>query len=123
MEEYAEAAADYRQLADNHRASHLAPVALYNASAGLEESGDTEAAVEALETLLSRYRDENAPEVPRALFSLGRIHEQQGEYQTAAEHYRDLVDSYGNSSWTSLARDRIIWLTTQGQIESESGQG
>lgn len=122
-ENYPEAVSDYQRVADEHPDSHLAPVALYNAAAGLEESGDVAGAASSLETLLERYRSQDAPEIPRALFSLGRIQEQQSNFEAAAQRYRELIDSYGNSSWTSLARDRIIWLTTQGRIESRDGQG
>lgn len=121
-EEYSQAVESYRRIADEHPNSHLAPVALYNASAGLEETGDSNGAMEALQQLLARYRQDDVPEIPRALFSLGRINEQESQFETAAQHYRDLVENYGNSSWTNLARDRIIWLITQGRIESDGGQ-
>lgn len=111
---------DFQRLADEYRNSYLAPLALYNAASGLEETGKPEAAANALSQLVERYADSGAPEVPRALFSLGRIAEQQQNYEQAAEHYRRLSDEYGNSSWTNLAKDRMIWLSTQGMIESES---
>ena len=85
------------------------------AAVAAENAGDPERALELHRRIVDDHGDEN-PEVPRALFSIGRILEQQDEVADAAEAYRQLVDDYPASSWTNLARNRIITLTVEGRI-------
>jgi TolA-binding protein len=120
QEEWTVAAEWYTAVANEHEESHLATVALYNAAAAHEEAGGVPAAIETLTRLVSSYSEEDAAEVPRALFSLGRLHESQESWSEAAEYYRRLTDDYGASNWTNFARDRIIWLTSEGLIEEAS---
>ena len=78
---------------------------------------DRELALDILNRLVEQYDAESA-EIPRALFSIGRINEGLDNIVDAAESYNRLIDDYPASSWTNLARDRIITLTVQGRIGS-----
>ena len=120
QEEWTEAATWYTAVADENEESHLASVALYNAAAAHEEAGGRPAAIEALTRLVESYSEDNAAEVPRALFSLGRLYESQESWSEAADYYRQLTEGYASSNWTNFARDRIIWLTSEGLIEEAS---
>lgn len=120
-EAWSDSAESFSKLAKRFPKSYLAPVALYNAAAATEQSGNEKDALAVLKTLVDTYRDRNAAEVPRALFSMGRITEGLGNPKEAATHYQDLVDNFPQSSWTNLARDRIIYLTTQKKIEQPTG--
>ena len=51
------------------------------------------------------------------MFAIGRLNEKLGLMASAAEAYRELVDAYPASSWTNLARTRIITLAVEGRIE------
>ncbi len=117
-EEWTSAAQWYERVTNEHSTTHLAPIALYNAASAHEEAGGVPAAIDALARLSDEYSD--APELPRALFALGRLHETREEYGRAAEQYRHLVEDHGASNWTNLARDRIIFLTSEGFIEDET---
>ena len=78
---------------------------------------EPELALELLNRLVDLY-DAQSAEIPRALFSIGRINEGLDQIVEAAESYNQLIDDYPGSSWTNLARDRIITLTVQGRIGS-----
>jgi predicted negative regulator of RcsB-dependent stress response len=117
QEEWAQAAESYARVAERFQENHLAPVALFNAAAAEEAAGNTEAALGHIDTLVERYAgSEPTPEIARALFTQGRLNEQLENYEAAADSYNRLVDEHPQSSWTNLARNRIIALKTRGLI-------
>jgi tetratricopeptide (TPR) repeat protein len=117
-EAWADSASDYKRVADDYTETHLGPVALFNASAAEEAAGNAETAIEHINLLIERYSgEEPTPELARALFTRGRLNEAENNYDLAAESYNRLVDEHPQSSWTNLARNRIIALKTRGLIE------
>ncbi|WP_018525256.1 tetratricopeptide repeat protein [Alkalispirochaeta alkalica] len=113
MEQFEEAEAAGLRLAEAFPRSHLTGAALATAAAAAEEQGDPARARE----ILSRIaRGEGSPtaEEPRALFNLGRLAEELQDYDEALEYYNRLAGDHPESNWTKLARNRIIWLTSQG---------
>ncbi len=106
----------YRETADSFPRSHLASVSLYNAGVAFEEAGDLDSAVENLQEVVDRFAESPSPLVPQAVFSLGRLAEEQEDFGSAREHYQQLVESHPGSNWTSLARNRIILLSAEGRI-------
>lgn len=115
LERWDEAAQTYLEVADTMPESYLAPVSLMDAAIALEHAGDPEGALEIHRRIADEYDGETA-EVPRALFSIGRLSEQSDRVADAADAYRRLIDDYPASSWTNLARNRIITLTVEGRI-------
>ena len=115
LERWAEAATRYAEVAEQRPRSYLAPVSLMDAAVAAENAGDTDRALELLGRIVERYGGESSM-VPRALFSIGRIHEQRDEIADAAAAYRRLISGYPAGSWTNLARNRIISLTVEGRI-------
>ncbi len=114
--EWEQAAGYYRRLFEAFPESYLAPVSLFNAAVAREEAGDREGAVAAYRALVDAFGPET-PQVPHALFSIARLHETAGEYREAGDIYEQLVEEYTASSWTSLARNRIIYLESEGLLE------
>ncbi len=110
LEEYQEAAEAYSNLVSRFPKSYLAPVALYNAGTCYDESGKNEQAVESWDRLVQQYRDKT-PLMAQTFFSLGRISEEQGQEKKAVEYYQRMEDSYPESDWTKLAKQRILVLT------------
>ncbi len=92
--------------------SHLAPVALANAASMAEERGDGEAAIAHLEKLIKEYSDSSVAH--RAAFTIGRLNEAAKAYGAAMEAYAKLVAGGADNDWTKMARDRIIYLRSQG---------
>ena len=116
LERLEEAADIYVDLAERFPDSYLAPIALMQAAIALEDSGAADDALAQLSRIVDEY-DEVA-EVPRALFSIGRIYETQDNIVEAVASYNRLIDDYPGSSWTNLARNRIITLSVEGRIGS-----
>ncbi|SIP99991.1 hypothetical protein SAMN05920897_102155 [Alkalispirochaeta americana] len=113
LEQFSEARKTGLMLADGFPRSHLAGAALASAAAAAEEEGDLE---EAKAILLRIARGEGAPsaETARALFNLGRLSEELKTYDDALDFYNQLAGEHPESNWTKLAKNRIIWLTSQG---------
>ena len=115
LDRWDEAAERYLEVADQSAETYLAPVSLMDAAIALEHAGETDRALEIHRRIADEYDGETA-EAPRALFSIGRLSEQADRIADAAEAYRQLIDGYPASSWTNLARNRIITLTVEGRI-------
>ena len=105
----------YVEMATRLPESHMAPVALINASSIAEDRGQTDLAIAYLEKVVGKYPE--APGFGRALLSLGRIYEQKKQYDQAKEMYGKLIASGIESDWTKLAHDRIILMKSLGLAE------
>ncbi len=103
------AAQSFLDLADAFPKSYLAPISIVNAAVSYEEAEKFGLALETYRRVLDEFASVS-PEIPRVLFSLGRLSESVGTKQQALEYYTRLADEYASSSWTNLARDRIIYL-------------
>ncbi|GAB4370724.1 MAG: hypothetical protein Kow009_07150 [Spirochaetales bacterium] len=78
-----------------------------------EESGDLDGALRALQEADTKY-GKTFPETPHILFSMGRIYEAKGDRTEAQNAYNRLIDEYPQSSWTKLARNRLIYFKISG---------
>jgi len=114
--EYQKAAETWKALADSPAAGYLAPIALCNAAAAWEEAGKPDAAAEALSAVVSRF-SASFPDIPRVLFSLGRLAEGRDAYDDAKGFYDRMINEHPGSSWTKLAYNRIIILEVQNKIK------
>lgn len=108
-EQWTQAAASFELIAERFPASYLAPSALINAAVAYEELADISSAMELYKRILDEY-ETRSYEIPHVLFSLGRLSEKSTEEEEALTYYNRIVDGYPGSSWTNLARDRIIYL-------------
>ena len=108
LEQWQQAGEDFAQAATGFNTGHLTPIALFNAAAAAEQAGNPARAMELLQELVDNH---DTVEVPRALFTLGRLAEGQTQTGQALDYYRRLVDSHPGSTWTNLARNRIITLS------------
>lgn len=98
-------------LADSQPTSYLAPISLMHAATAHEEAGEYENAIAAYQRVRENYVD-TFPEVPHALFSIGRLYEKVENKDAALQAYNEVIDDFSSSNWTNLARDRIIYLET-----------
>jgi len=112
--EWREAADKYRRLSDFSE-GYLSAVALGNAAAAFEELGDYAQAMTLYRDIVNLYPDGMAG--PRALFSIGRLREQQGEAVAAGDAYAELESLYASSQWSLLARNRLIYLRASGALD------
>lgn len=114
-ENWEKAIENYKTIRLQFPQSYLAPISLVNAAAAAEESGDRAGAIEIYNDLLEQYR-ETFPGTAEALFSLGRLYEQNGDFLAASRTYEDLEDNFSSTNWTKLARNRIIKLKVDGKL-------
>jgi tetratricopeptide (TPR) repeat protein len=94
--------------------AYTAPLCLYNAAVCSEELGDLEGAVALLERAA---KSNNFPLRQDALYSLGRIEDQRGNYAEAIAQYEKMVAEWPNDSWSLLAHTRILQLQAEGKAE------
>ncbi|MBU8913456.1 MAG: hypothetical protein KOO61_05485, partial [Spirochaetales bacterium] len=74
LERWNQASEHYVDLADRFPDAYLAPISLTQAAVAAENNDDRELALDILNRLVEQYAAESA-EIPRALFSIGRINE------------------------------------------------
>jgi tetratricopeptide (TPR) repeat protein len=109
-ENWEQAGETFLDLANRFSDSYLAPIAGINAAASYEEAENFQEAISAYTMIIEDFIDVS-PEIPRVFFALGRLAESAGDdNEKALEYYNQLVENYPSSSWTNLARDRIIYL-------------
>lgn len=115
LEDWQSAAQHFGMVADAVDGTYLGTVARMAAAISLENAGDTDGALAGFRAVAAS-EDLGYGFAPRALFSVGRIEESRDEIVAASEAYQSLIDDYPTSSWTNMARNRIITLTVEGRI-------
>lgn len=120
LEEWEKAAVSFQKIYNEFPKVYLAPVALLNAAAALENAKQLE---KAISLLLKMESYEDSPLLPLGLFNLGRLYEQSSQVDKAKIYYSKLEEKFPESSWTNLARSRRIYLELSGKkatVEKES---
>ena len=82
-------------------------MALFNAASIADQSGDTEKALALYESIMDKF-DEVSTDIPETLFNIGRLNEELGNADNAVVSYQKILDDYNSSSWTNIAKSRII---------------
>ncbi len=103
--------ASFLAVAEKYPSSYLAPVALFNAASIADQSGDTEKALSLYESIIENFSDISA-DIPETLFNIGRLNEELGNADNAVVSYQKILDDYNSSSWTNIAKSRIISINT-----------
>lgn len=113
QKKFAESAEYWKATAAKAKKTYLAPLAYFNAAACLEETGNTDEAMENY-----KLAADNTSFVMRthAMFNYARMLETKGDYATASAAYNELIDNFPNDSWANLAKSRIIALKKDGRI-------
>lgn len=109
--EWEDAASYWKSAAAKSGKSYTAPLAVFNEAASLEQSGKT---AEAAKLYGEASKSENFMLKSTALFNLGRISEELGEWDKAREAYSDLA-AMGHDAWANLAKSRLIALDAAGK--------
>ena len=65
----------------------------------------------------SATKDDEFPLIDHALFSLGRVQENKGDFSAAVSSYSKIADVRPSSKWANLAKSREIALKQSGKIE------
>jgi len=93
--------------------TYIAPLALENAAVAAEEQGKADVAMEYYNKIIADYK-EDTPNLAHAYFSVARLLEAKSDWKGALENYDKLVSNFADSDWTKLAKDRVIYLKSQG---------
>ncbi len=104
------------EAADKLPKSYLAPMALEAAAVAAEEGGKADIAMGYYLRIVEKYA-KDTPNRAHAQFSLGRLKEGSSDFKGAYESYEALVSAQPDSDWAKLAKDRIIYLKSTGQIQ------
>ena len=108
-EAYAEATALFLSVAERNKEGYLAPLALFNAGVSSEQLGDYLKANEYYQRVYDNY-GRDAVESPRALFSLARLYEANGDIELARAMFKQLSDEFPSSEFARLAKNRLVTL-------------
>ena len=106
-EKWDDSIAAFLAVTEQFPSSYLAPVALFNAASIADQSGDTEKALSLYESIIEKFSD-SSTDIPETLFNIGRLNEELGNADNAVVSYQRILDDYNSSSWTNIAKSRII---------------
>jgi tetratricopeptide (TPR) repeat protein len=109
LESYDEALQYFLTAAEKGKDSYLSSLSLFNAAVVSEKLDDS---VKALEYYQRVYDDSQgkAVEAARALFNVGRLHEESGEVELAKAVLQQLADEFPNSEYAKLAQTKLVLL-------------
>lgn len=111
---FADSLSHWLNAASYDEKAYTSPICYYNAAVCSDEIGKNEDAV-SYYTKASEKKDFYL--ASHALFNVGRIKENSGDYAGAVEAYQKTVDSYSGDEYAKLAQSRIIALKADGKAE------
>lgn len=111
---FADSLSHWLNAASYDEKAYTSPICYYNAAVCSDEIGKNEDAV-SYYTKASEKKDFYL--ASHALFNVGRIKENSGDYAGAFEAYQKTVDSYSGDEYAKLAQSRIIALKADGKAE------
>lgn len=111
---FADSLSHWLNAASYDEKAYTSPICYYNAAVCSDEIGKNEDAV-SYYTKASEKKDFYL--ASHALFNVGRIKENSGDYAGAVEAYQKTVDSYSGDEYAKLAQSRIIALKADGKVE------
>lgn len=108
-EDYTQALSRFASAAQKGEGTYLGSLSLFNAGVASEQLGDTAKALEYYQSVYDKYGSE-APEAPKALFSVARLHEANNSIALAKAVFQQLADEYPSSEYAKLAQSRLVVL-------------
>jgi tetratricopeptide (TPR) repeat protein len=102
--------------------------ALFNAGVWWEGVGESQKAIAAYNTYLSRFKDRK--DVPQIAYNIALVHEKDGKWGEAAKAFASFTDAYGRDARTSAAqlytaryREMLAWRQLKDTRNAERLQG
>lgn len=111
--DWAAARDSWLKAAELNTKSYTYGLCYYQAAICSEELNELDKAVEYMTIAL---KSPDFPVVQRSLFNVGRIEEQNGNFEAAQASYQELVSKYPSDQWASLAKTRLMQLSIDGKI-------
>ncbi|HTO23743.1 MAG TPA: tetratricopeptide repeat protein [Spirochaetia bacterium] len=113
--EWDSASKDYLSLASRFPGSYLAPLSLFDAAVCAEEKGKVDDALALYLKVSTDYKDSAV--APRAQFDAGRLYEAKSDWANAQKTYQSMDESFAQSMWTRLGKNRLVELKVLGKIK------
>lgn len=104
---YEDALSSFLDLAEKAKGTYLGSLALNNAIVCEEQLGNDAKTIEYCQQLLDEYGNE-AAESPKAMFTLARVYEKQGNTELAKSQFQQLSDQFPNSEYGKLAKNSLL---------------
>ncbi|MCK9287234.1 MAG: tetratricopeptide repeat protein [Sphaerochaetaceae bacterium] len=108
-EKYQEAHDYFIEASNKAGTSFLASLSLMNAAVCIEMSGDSVKALDMYQAVYDRFGTD-APEAPKALFNVARLHEAANNLELARAIFQQLADEFPSSEYAKLAQSRLVTL-------------
>lgn len=109
QDQWSDAKAHLETIVSNGSETYLGSLALFNLGIVSEESGDAAAALEYYQEVYDSTGG-NAAESARALLSVARLHEANGDNELASAVLQQLADEYPESEYAKLALSHLVLL-------------
>lgn len=106
---YADALNHFLSVAEKGKETYLGSLSLFNAGVTSEQLGDSAKALEYYQSVYDTYGSE-AAEAAKALFSVARLHEANGNIDLARAVFQQLADEFATSEYAKLAQSRLVIL-------------
>ncbi len=106
-EDYQVALDYFLEVKESAKNTYLGSLSLSNAAVCAEQLGQDAKAIEYCQELIDTYSND-AAESPRAMFTLGRLYEAQGNSDLAQGQFQQLADQFPNSEYGKLAQNSLL---------------
>jgi tetratricopeptide (TPR) repeat protein len=107
QKKYADAQKHYEKYADCSK-SAFAPLALLQAGACAEESGNYDKALEIYKSFGKKFKDSGFTD--RSVYDLGRMYQKKGDIAAARDQFNKIVTQYPKSPFNGPAKARLLVL-------------
>ncbi len=114
QEKYEESRSAWLKAASANKKAYTAPLCYYNAAVCSDNLNDAEGALKYY-TLASDFEDFLL--VDHALFNVGRVQEEKGNFDAARDAYDKIYTLRSASNWAFLGKSRIIALKAEGKLK------
>ncbi len=114
LKNYTESRDAWLSSVEANKKAYTSAVSWYNAAVCSEELNEME---KALEYYGLAVEAANFSVKPHALFNMGRISSELGNYEEAKEYFQKIVDSFPSDNWADLAKSSLITLSAEGKIQ------
>jgi tetratricopeptide (TPR) repeat protein len=105
--DYQAALDSFLVIKDDAKNTYLGSLSLSNAAVCAEQLGDDAKAIEYCQELIDVYGND-AAETPKAMFTLARIYEKQGNSDLAQGQFQQLADQFSSSEYGKLAKNSLL---------------
>lgn len=106
-EDYQVALDGFLSVKESAKNTYLGSLSLMNAAVCAEQLDQDSKVIEYCQELIDVYSNE-AAETPKAMFTLARLYEKQGNSELAQGQFQQLADQFPNSEYGKIAKNSLL---------------